>query len=358
MYGPGMYGPFSRTLSRIVALIVLSLIAASCSGGTNDTATASIPEGLASVEDQQPSTTTRLVYDTVVVAARDNIDASPLWIADSQGFFEKNGIAVEFLPVSQEDELFDSLLRQDAQVIVVSSSTALRRATINRADLQFLVYLDGTQGGLDGDRGSMSLVAPLATNLRSGCDLESIRIGVDSVTSLASVALREMVAADGCAPERLLLFPSDSPSMIEALSLGELDAAVLSDPYTTRATREENRIVANLDNELCPDWGNCPLSVVATDRTWGQENADVEDRFEKALLEAIRWIRVNELEYRAELVQCCALTPADAGDIRVPNFVGDSRDLRSDLGRLVDIMAAQRQIGDRTAVDQLFGGDE
>ncbi len=348
----------SALLSRMTPLVLLCLIAAACGGASVETATTTVPEGLASTEvEESSSTTSPVTYDTVVVAARDNIDASPLWIADSEGFFEKNGIEVEFLAVSQEDELFDSLLRGQADVIVVSSSTALRRATVNRADLEFLVYLDGTQGGLYEERGSMSLIAPVGSNIRTGCDLEGIRIGVDSVSSLAAVALREMVIVDGCAPEQLRLFPSDSPSMINDLRTGQLDAAVLGDPYTTRAIRAKNEIIANLDNSLCPDWGSCPLSVVAGDRNWGDDNPELKSRFEKALVETIRWIRVNELEYRAELVQCCALTPDDAGDIRVPNFVGDRRDLRSDIGRLVDIMASQRQLSDRTIVDQLLGDE-
>jgi ABC-type nitrate/sulfonate/bicarbonate transport system substrate-binding protein len=189
----------------------------------------------------------------------------------------------------------------------------------------------------------MSLVSA-DTNLAKGCDLEGKRVGVDSLSSLTAVAIREMVARDGCDPLSVAFILGDSPSHLEGLETGDLDAAALLDPYTARALRTDYRIIANLDNELCPDYGRCPISIVVADSDWAAANDEVLARFVKALDVAMLWIRTNELRYRAELVTCCALTADDAADVRVPNFVGERRHLPSDMLRLVDILIAQNRV--------------
>lgn len=332
-----------RTLRLSALLAALALIGAAC-GGTAEIDTAEgddLPRSLASIDET--TTTAAIPADRIVVAARGSIDASPLWVADSQGFFEAENLDITFAPVSEELALFDAIKEGEAQVAVVSAGTAIRRISFNKDELHLSVYLDGTQGELGEHRGTMSLVSA-DTTLSDGCDLAWKRIGVDSLSSLTAVAIREKVARDGCDPQSVVFVLGDSPAHLEGLETGDLDAAALLDPYTARALRTDYRIIANLDNELCPDYGRCPISIVVTDSEWAVANDEVLARFTTALDQAMLWIRTNELPYRAELVTCCALTADDASDVRVPNFVGERRHLPSDMLRLVDILIEQNQV--------------
>ena len=334
-----------RSRSRVIfaSLVGLCVVSAACGSGTA-TDTAGGSQATETVAPEDTSTTVDVVeMDRITVAARGSIDASPLWVADSEGFFADENIDIDFAPVSEELALFDAIKEGEAHVAVVSAGTAIRRISFNKDELHLSVYLDGTQGELGEDRGTMSLVSASA-NLSNGCDLAWKRIGVDSLSSLAAVAIREKVARDGCDPQSVVFVLGDSPAHLEGLETGDLDAAALLDPYTARALRSDYRIIANLDNELCPDYGRCPISIVVTDSDWAAANEEVLARFTKALDQAMLWIRTNELLYRAELVTCCALTPDDASDVRVPNFVGERRHLPSDMLRLVDILIAQDQV--------------
>lgn len=331
----------SRYLSSPLAgLILVGLVAAACGGSTEtnstDTTAASQP---AEVETPEANDG----VDRIVVASRGSIDASPLWVADSEGFFAAENLDVEFAATSEELELFYSVRDGVADVAVVSASTAVRRVSLSGDALEFVVYLDGTEGGLDKPRGTMSLIAP-QSGAQDGCDLEGQRVGVDSNFSLAAAAIREMVARDGCDPSLLFFFTSDSTRLLEQLDAGEIDAVALLDPYTSRALRDGYRLIANLDNELCPDFGRCPISMVVADRSWAEANPEVLERFQSALDAAMFWIRQNEVSYRAQLVSCCALTPDDAAEVLVPNFVGERRRLEGDLPRLLDILVSQDQV--------------
>lgn len=337
-----------RQQSAVIgALVVLCFIAAAC-GGASETESAgedTAGDSLSFVEDS--TTTTELVsIDRVVVAARGSIDASPLWVADSEGFFAAENLDIDFAPGSEEIALFQSLVNGEADVAVVSASSAVRRAMFDGDELEFITYLDGTLGGRDEVRGTMSLVAR-SEELSAGCDLEDTRIGVDSIYSLSAVAIREMVKRDGCDPATIDFVIGDSTLHLQQLEVGDIDASALIDPYTSRALRDDYAVVANLDNELCPDYGRCPISMVVAARDWAEANPEVVERFQKALDAAMFWIRQNELPYRAELVSCCALTADDASDIVVPDFVGERRSLEGDLPRLLSILVSQGQATSR-----------
>lgn len=338
---------FRRAPNLLACFLLVSLVAAAC-GGSSETQSAdtSVPA------DDGVSTTAVVVPDRIVVAARGSIDASPLWVADSEGFFEGADLDIDFAPVSEELDLFYSLRDGDAQVAVVSASSALRRVIFDGDELEFVAYLDGTQGGRGDARGTMSLVE-LGRNISSGCDLETLKVGVDSLSDLAAAAVREMVFRDGCDWRQVEFVIGDSASHLTNLTEGELDAAALLDPYTSRAIREDGRIAANLDNELCPDYGRCPIFIVVADRDWAEANPAILKRFLDTLDDAMFWIRQNSLAYRAELVSCCALNADDASEIQIPDFVGERRSLEGDLPRLLDILVSQGQVNPTNIEDEL-----
>ena len=96
---------------RLIAFVALfALVATACSqqGVATDTVdtqdTGDVPDALASTEDVEAES-----LDRLVVAARGDINASPLWIADSLGFFEDRGIEVDFLPVTDADDLAQTM---------------------------------------------------------------------------------------------------------------------------------------------------------------------------------------------------------------------------------------------------------
>ncbi|MFT7475817.1 MAG: NitT/TauT family transport system substrate-binding protein [Verrucomicrobiales bacterium] len=296
------------------------------------------------VEDSTTSTGVEL--EQVAIAARSSIEASPLWIADAQGFFTERGIEIVYVPVSDEPSIFAALASGEARGGITSATALLERARRSRLGLSLEEYIDGTEGRLREERGSLSLVAQIETMISRGCDLVGRKVGVDSNSSLSAVAVREMVIHDGCDATEVELVIADSETRVNSLGTGDLDAAALLDPFTTRVLDGPNKIVANLDNELCPDFGQCPLSIAVFRADWAENNADTVDRFRQAMREAMQWIRDNDLEYRAELVSCCSLTPSDAAGIRVPRFVGDRRDLQTDMKRLLDIVSHQLQLAD------------
>ena len=121
-------------ISRLLALLtLLALVATACSQQNTAVTAGEAPESLASTEEseQQVAEQTGPALDRLIVAARGDINASPLWIADAEGFFEDNGLEVDFLPVTDADELAATMRQNLAQVAVESSATALNLSLIH-----------------------------------------------------------------------------------------------------------------------------------------------------------------------------------------------------------------------------------
>lgn len=346
----------------LMLLCVAALFASSCGQAevntAGDSSSTTAPDALASAEGIEEDTTTTSAAErpTIRIAARGNLDASAIWIADIEDFFATSGVEVDFRPAEDQGQLIEAMAAGEIDVAVISSANAISRISDDGVDLRFLVYLDGTRGAFEDERGSLSLVAPEDAGLTDGCDLEGKRIGVDSRRSISAVAIRSMISDAGCDPLAARLVVDDAESLMDQLELGQIQAAALAEPYTTRALRRDNAIAFNLDNALCPDHGSCPLSVVVGRAEWIDEHPDAARKFVRAIHRTIEWIDDNELQYRADLVRCCALTPEDAGEIHIPNFIGDERDLRQDLGRLARLLLAQGIVDDRTLDESLFLG--
>jgi len=298
--------------------------------------------------------------------------------------------------------LAGQLARFQAEVAIDSAATALIRADRFRASTSLVSYLDATRTNSSLDQGTMSLVAPAAEAGAgwTGCDLIGKRVGIDSLTSLQTIALREMLRTSECADTAstgdsvdeegavgddestdveaegtdveaadlagadqetipgVTLVQMDAVSMKAALQSGDLDAGVFVDPNITRLLRENEgfdvpvAIVTNLDAALCGN-NRCPVSVAVGTNAWIDRDPDVARRFSLSIDQTIEWILENDLEYRAALVSCCALNANDASDIPKPNFVGNDGDLAEELDRIIDVLIAQGEIADRSVVSDL-----
>lgn len=335
---------------RVVIVVLLALLATAC-GASNNTPTtdavtvdSTVPEAL-SFDDSDRSIATEPARTVIQVAARSSLEASAVWIAESEGFYAKHGISIEFVPVAYEGAVVTALNRNDAEIGVLSSTAALGDlGVIDLEAFEPLVYLSGTDTRSESGRGNISLVVPSSSEIARGCDLEGKVIAVDGLQTAGAIAVKEMIIQDGCNPTLATLSYETGDATLRGLRSGEIDAAATVDPLTAQLLRGQNVVRENLDGQLCPDYGQCPLSIVFVDSNWASGNAETVRDFRRATHEAISWIRVNQIQYMAALSRCCAVDVDDASQSLVPNLVGDRRNLDSDLDRLQDIVAEQLEV--------------
>lgn len=335
----------SHRIRRLAVTLCFLVVAAACSGTNTTSATESTPpDGLASVDVADNSLDDVVSMTQINVAALRTIDSSPLWVAQSQGFFSEAGIEIEFVSVVDSVDVLNALLDGRADVIAAPPTPVLKRIAEGEP-LRIVNYLKATSP--QAERNSMTLVTTASTEIASGCDLENLNVGVDQVDSLVVQAVIEMVKNDGCDPATVVFVEESLNKQLDSLEEGSVSAIGLFEPYTARATRREFVEVANLDRELCSGVPRCPLGIVAMQDDWQNNNAELAEQFNEAVNDAIAWIEQNQIEYRAELVICCGVSPDDAADLRIGKWIGDATSLDSNLTRLMDVLEGQNQLPNR-----------
>ncbi len=338
------------SLRLLMSVLCLSLLAAACSGGTPSSEAAiesTIPETLAATDDVD-----EVELVEVRVASLGTIDSSPVWIADSQGYFADAGIDISFIPVSEEADVAEALVNGTADTAALSATQAIKLVAAGEP-LRITNYLNATSP--EATRHSMTLVSTAAAGLESGCDLENARIGVNEVNSLVAHAVTQMMINDECDASTVQFVEASLTAQPGLLETGDVDAIAVFEPYTAQAVRLGFVEVANLDRELCPGLSRCPIGVVAVHDAWADENPALSEEFNRAISRALLWMESNQTEYRAELVKCCGITVDDAAAIRVFDWVGDLNALNTDLPRLMDLLEAQGKLPIRPDMADLLG---
>jgi len=393
---------------HLAVWLVLAILSAACAGGGDagssldtDSSSETVPEDSSTTlvpDDTVPS-------DVVTVAALGTIDSSPVWIAESERLFEEQGIEVEFVAVSEADEVVEALLQGRADAIAIAP-TPIIKAVAAGEDLRIVNYLNATSP--ESTRHSMTLITTAEAEVVDGCDLAGLRVGVDNADSLVALAISEMILNAECdagaetdgfveepteegddvedtaadadeSPEETqpeepteaelearaaaALARLESAEFVEAslgdqldlLERGDVDVVGVFEPYTTQASALGFVEVANLDQELCPGLNRCPVGVIAMRDEWVDNNADVASRFNIAINKAMLWMESRQTEYRAELVACCGIGAEDAAGIRIPDWIGDVGALETDLPRLVDVLDRQGRLSAAPSIDEVIG---
>jgi ABC-type nitrate/sulfonate/bicarbonate transport system substrate-binding protein len=214
-------------------------------------------------------------------ASSKTLGYSPLWVAQKQGFFERQGLDAQLVLVSGADKSTMALV--GGSVFVGSGSID---ATIGAAEQGAdLVVTGGVINGL-----THMLMG--GKKFRSYEDLRGANIGSSGITSGTAFVLRRMMASKG------LQYPKDynlvnvgpSAQSYLALTANRVDAALIAVPLSSDAAELGYNIIGRAA-DIIP---NYQLTEISTRRSWAEKNRPVMVRFMKAMVLAMRWLYDNK----------------------------------------------------------------
>src|SRR5580765_3448657 len=155
----------------------------------------------------------------IVAYASISPRVAPLWAAQEQGFFKKNGIEAELIFVRGAPTLVAALTSGDMQ-IGYTGGTAVLGASVAGVDLKILAVLT--------NRVTYDLVA--RPNIKTTEELRGKRFGVTSIGGtlwMAAVLGLEHVGIDPLRDDILFLVIGDQVVITQALEDGRIDATVV-----------------------------------------------------------------------------------------------------------------------------------
>lgn len=152
----------------------------------------------------------------------------PLWIAQSEGYFAQEQLAVSLEPVRAETPAAEALARGHADLAATSLDAALTIGHVGGAPPKLVFGLTATP--------AVALVVPAARKetIRGLGDLVGKTIGVPAPGTPASLALLSLLDKSGIRVPQVTIKSYGERGLAGALGKGEVDAGIFGDPYVTR----------------------------------------------------------------------------------------------------------------------------
>jgi len=268
----------------------------------------------------------------------------PIWTAKDLGLFEKHGLKAELVLVSGGARGMQALISGSTQ-FAQGSATSPISLRLQGGDVVIVAAAL--------NKFPFSVVAQ--KQIRRPEDLVGKKMGIVNFGGSNELAVVLALKAWNIPRQAVNLVPSgEAAHRLVALTTGNLDATVLSPPYTTEAARLGFNILAHLSEMDLP----FPQTVIAVRRSFLEKNRETVKRFVRAYSEAIHQFMTQKQQalavYAKRLKQQNPKVVEDtylyyAGKFSLPPRVGrdgmqsalslmgdKAADAKSDPGQFVD----------------------
>lgn len=256
------------------ALGVLVLLTA-CGGSAAPTSPS--PSAPARASSPVASSTLTKVNASYTAASSSSV---PEWVAKGAGYFAKQGLDVD-LPFVSPATLTAGLL-SGAVDVGYGSPGSVAAADVHGGDL---VIVGATYEG--------SLFSVVARpDIKSLQDLRGKKVAATQRGATTDFLIRRLAQQQGFGPSDLnVIYIPEQATQIPALVSGALDAAVLTEPLTSKATAQGMHVLFGPDSKGANQFVS--MSVVSAKRTYVATHRDLLKRFLMANIEATHLIKTK-----------------------------------------------------------------
>ena len=158
------------------------------------------------------------------------LDILPFYVADQNGYFEAEGINVEFVPVKSAQER-DALMQ--AGEIDGMLNDLISTGLFNRDDAHIKIVATARRAYPESPQ--FRVLAAPGSDIASTQDLASVPIGISQNTVIEYITDR-LLEAEGLSSDQIdIVEVSAIPVRFEQLMAGQIDAATLPDPLAQGA---------------------------------------------------------------------------------------------------------------------------
>jgi ABC-type nitrate/sulfonate/bicarbonate transport system substrate-binding protein len=200
------------------------------------------------------------------------------FIARQQGFFAREDIKLEYVPIAGGTDKMVAALDQGRLDVTQTATPYLIQAVLNGSDA---VAIAGETANP-----IYSLIAK--PEIASFADLKGKRIGLSLPVDTISISMRRLLALKGLRDADYQVKELvGTPVRFDCLKRGECDAVPLGQPDDLIAVREGYRRLGDSTEAIAA----FQFQVIAARRAWAQANKDSLVRFLRALGQSFRFIR-------------------------------------------------------------------
>lgn len=217
----------------------------------------------------------------------------PSYTAKDQGIFDKHGLDVDLVLLTNQGAVISALIGGSAQ-IVTPSALAVIQASDQGIDVVFVA-----SSSMSPSKSRSGIFVKNGSGIHTAQDLIGKKIGVPSLNTLIHVIARRWLELNGVDYTKVNFAEIGFQQMYDTLNAGIVDGVSAIDPYYGKL-QQIGYVVGNPDASLPP---NTLTSVYASTRDWATSHKDTVAAFRASLAEAIDFIDSHEAEARASLAK-------------------------------------------------------
>jgi NitT/TauT family transport system substrate-binding protein len=247
---------------------------------------------------------------TLRIAVLPILDALPMYVAQENGYFESNGIQVEFIPVGSAAER-DQVMAAGQADGMINDLVSTLLYNQDTTQIQVVSFARTATSKFPQYR----ILAANDSDIKSVEDLKGVEIGI-SEGSVIEYTTDRFLEAAGFQPSEIVTIAVPSiPVRMSLLDSGELMAANLPDPLSSLAI--QNGAVPIIDDSTYPQYGN---SLISFRKSVIDENPEAIRGFLSAVEKAAQEINSDPSQWDGLLTEKQLVPQPLIGSYDIPGF--------------------------------------
>ena len=229
--------------------------------------------------------TTKLRVGTIPI-----VDSAPLFVGIEKGFFKELGLEIDTTPAPGGAALLPALAAGQFQV-AFSNTTSTLLAIGEGLTFRFV-----TAGCSTGAKGPdlAGLMVRADSPIQSGTDLEGKRVAVNNRNNIMWIRTASWIDKNRGHSDRATFVEIPFPQMVDALIGGQVDAAMVNEPFLSVGLQTHKDKVKVLSWPMSDTAPNGVVSQYVSNNDWLSKNPELAERFARGLGRGVGWVRQNQ----------------------------------------------------------------
>lgn len=217
----------------------------------------------------------QLEKTTVKVGGLPTLDRAVVHLAQDKGYFKEEGLNVEIQDVSSGSQSVNKLISGDVDFALGSYTPFMKAQATGTADLKIV------SENLVSAPNLQPVMTMPDSDLKRPEDVPGKKIAITSPGTITDIAVKSVLRDKGIDYSTTEFVPMGFSDMPAALQRGDIDGAVMMEPYTTQAARQlGTKTVFDIFSGATEDF---PVAGVATKADFVKENPKTVEAFQRAV---------------------------------------------------------------------------
>jgi NitT/TauT family transport system substrate-binding protein len=273
-------------------------------------------------------------------------DVAPLYLGMKKGFFEQEKLTIKPQLAEGGAAITPAVVSGDFQIGFSNTISLLIAAS---QDLPVEIISQGVLGGKTEEEAWADLLVLKDGPIKEPQDLEGKTIAVNTLKNICEVTIKASLEEEGVAVDKLEFAEVPFPDMNAALEAGRVDGACVVEPFVSQGKAGEARGIDPFYVRTAPD---LTVATYFTSTQYAEQNADVVDRFVRAMNKSLTYAQSHSDEVRQVLLDYTEIPPGAAEQITLPIWRPDLNE--PTIERLSELSLKYGLIEEEPDLDELI----